>query len=186
MGMNAGNVQMVPENRVYHCMATSREFLILFGGYICTSDADGNELWCYNTLNGDWKLHIPPKDIQVNSLSASICVLGNFVYIFGGSCLNDISRWTNSLASFDIIKNTWKILSQHNDDHDENTPTPMCGNLLLHQNGSLYVLGVNPNYVELYQMFKFCLKTSTWSSVSQNGEIPSFSRKIWGTVYKNQ
>ncbi|KII74848.1 hypothetical protein RF11_12990 [Thelohanellus kitauei] len=169
-------------------MTSIREFLIIYGGYENISGEDLNELWIYNTINGVWKRYQTPIDIKDTCLSASICSIGNLVYIFGGDSFGDGRdyRQSNSIVSFDFVNETWSIVYPHTDDYDENTPPPMCENLLLYHNGSLYVLGGIHDCYKLDTIYKFCLKTSTWALVPQYGVKQIFHSKIFGTVRKNK
>ncbi|KII71151.1 Kelch domain-containing protein 1 [Thelohanellus kitauei] len=185
--MSQGGEQKRPENRAHHCMTSVCEFLIIYGGYENNTSEECNELWSYNAITGVWKWHKVPNEIKDTCISASICAAENIVYIFGGDCFDDDDyRQTNSLVSFDFTNATWDLMFTHNDDYDQNVPPPMCGNLLFYHNGSLYVLGGFHDSLNLETMYKFCIKTSTWSIVGQNGVKPTFNRQIFGTVYKNQ
>ncbi|KII71150.1 hypothetical protein RF11_09169 [Thelohanellus kitauei] len=118
-------------------------------------------------------------------VDSSICAEGNLVYLFGGADVRDVTRQTNSIISFDIIRDTWETLFAHTDEYDENKPPPIYNSLLLCFNGFLYVLAGNSLFENLEGMYKFCL-TLKWSSVPQNCVKPNFNRPTYGTVYKNQ
>ncbi|KII62269.1 Kelch domain-containing protein 10 [Thelohanellus kitauei] len=176
-----------PENRAHHCITSVREFIIIYGGCETNTGAECNDLCIYNTISGCCKRYQTPREIKDTCLSASICCVGNLVYIFGGDCVDeDIYRQTNSLVSFNLTDATWNVVYSHNDEYDENTPPPMWGNALFYHNGSLYVLGGFNCRLNLDTLHKFCIKTSTWSMVPQNGLRPIFKHQIFGTVYKNK
>ncbi|KII62216.1 Tip elongation aberrant protein 1 [Thelohanellus kitauei] len=168
-------------------MTSLREFLIIYGGYENSICAECNELWAYNTISDVWKRYKTPIEIKDTPLSSSICSAGNIVYVFGGNSIDDDDyRQTNSVVSFDLNNNRWEILYPHTDDNDENTPPPMCSNLLFYHNGSLYVYGGYHGSCILNKMYKFCLKTSTWSLLSQKGDKPNFDCQLFGTAYDNK
>ncbi|KII68978.1 Kelch domain-containing protein 10 [Thelohanellus kitauei] len=176
----------VPKSRTNHCMTSCREFLITFGGYSdwCKEGYDG---FCiYNTLSEVWRQYDKPLPSASSSFDSSICAVGNLVYIFGGACCGSHCRPTNTLISFHLIDNTWKTIFPDTARHGENTPPLMCGNFLFHHNESLYVIGGMAEHQYLDTIYKFCLKTSTWSLVQQNGPKPLFKGRIFGTVFKNQ
>ncbi|KII66112.1 Kelch domain-containing protein 10 [Thelohanellus kitauei] len=184
--MNCGEELKEPSNRSDYCMTSAREFIIMYGGYDDWSWVAYNELWTYNTINGIWKRYHPPIKGPNACIHSSICSVGNLVYIFGGTVSPDSCLSSNSLISFDVGNATWKIFWEHTDDYDQNTPPPMIESCIFHHNGSLYVLGglCNDDYLE--SMFKFCLKTSKWSVVPQNGLKPPIQGRILGTVFMNQ
>ncbi|KII71166.1 Kelch domain-containing protein 1 [Thelohanellus kitauei] len=185
--MSERNKQKIPENRAYHCMTTVREFLILYGGSDTITGNECDDLWSYNTISDVWTRYFTPIEIKDTCLSSSICSVGNLVYLFGGDCFEYADyRQTNSLVSFDLSNASWNIVYPHTYDYDQNTPPPMSGNLLLYHNGSLYVFGGFHGSLKLGTLYKFTLKTSKWSLVSQNGIKPNFNCQILGTVYKNQ
>ncbi|KII74879.1 Nitrile-specifier protein 5 [Thelohanellus kitauei] len=185
--MNQQNEHMRPSNRVHHCMTSVREFVIIYGGYENFNGVECNDLWTYNTITGIWKRHQLEREIKDTCLSSSICSVGNLVYIFGGDCIDGENyRQTNSIISFDITNATWDVVSPHIDNYHQNMPPPLCGNLLLHHNGWLYVIGGFNDSLNINTIYKFCLKSSTWSLMPQNGVKPTFNRQIFGTVYKNR
>ncbi|KII72337.1 Kelch domain-containing protein 4 [Thelohanellus kitauei] len=167
-------------------MTSVREFLIIYGGYENNTGEECNEIWSYNTIRGEWKRHKKPIGIKDTCISSSICSDGKLVYIFGGEGFNDGYQQTNSILSFDITNATWDIVYPHTTDYDLNTPPPMCENLFLYHKRSLYVLGGFHDNLYHDKIYKFCLKSSTWSLIEQNGLKPSFVHQIYGTVYKNQ
>ncbi|KII74852.1 Tip elongation aberrant protein 1 [Thelohanellus kitauei] len=175
------------ENRLHHSMTSIREFLIIYGGYDNNTGEERNELWSYNTISDVWKRYPTPIGIKDTCLSSSICSVGNIVYLFGGDCFEeDDYRQGNSLVSFNLTNGSWEILYSNTDDYDDNTPPPMCGNLLFYHKQSLYVLGGFHGSVNIDKMYKFCLNTATWSIVAQNGVKPTFDSQIFGTVFKNK
>ncbi|KII71144.1 Nitrile-specifier protein 5 [Thelohanellus kitauei] len=184
--MDQGNEQIGPKNRAFHCMTSIREFLIIYGGYENKTGTECNELLSYNTISGVWKRYQTPIEIKDRCVSSSICTVGNFVYIFGGKCSSFRNRLTNCLVSFDITSGIWETLFPHTDDYDQNTPPPMWGNLLCSHNSCLYVLKGIHELGKLDTLYKFCLKTSKWSLVQQNGPKPFFVVGIYGTFFKNQ
>ncbi|KII75001.1 Kelch-like protein 14 [Thelohanellus kitauei] len=185
--MNQGNEQIMPANRVHHCMTSVREFLIIYGGSESNTGSVCDELLSYNTISGVWKRHQLPIEIKDTSLSSSICSDGHLVYIFGGDGLDyDNYRQTNSIVSFNIITDTWDIVYSHTDEYDQNTPPPMSSNYLLYHDGSLYVLGGYHRGTYLDTIYKFCLKSSMWSLLPQHCVKPTFSSQMFGTMYKNQ
>ncbi|KII66113.1 Kelch domain-containing protein 10 [Thelohanellus kitauei] len=175
-----------PSNRVGHCMTSVGEMLIIYGGRPCLSTTLFNELWIYSTVSDSWRRYPTPIENQNTVVSSSICAYGNFVYIFGGAHLSHDVQSTNSLLSFDIGNATWKIVSPHIADHDQNTPPPMYVSLISYYNGSIYVLGGVQDLVNTDSIYKFCLKSSTWSLVPQNGLNPILRYPIFGTVYRHQ
>ncbi|KII63057.1 Kelch domain-containing protein 10 [Thelohanellus kitauei] len=175
-----------PEGRINHCMTSVNEFLIIYGGRGYSLSTLLNGLWTYNTILGIWKRYRPPIKIAKVYYGSSICAVGNKVYIFGGSCKRDTDHPTNSLISFDLSNATWKTLSGHNDEFDENMPSPMLNSFIFYHNGFIYVLGCSDHSILWVSMFKFCLKTSTWSYVNQRGQIPDLGDGIFGTVFKNR
>ncbi|KII63357.1 Kelch domain-containing protein 10 [Thelohanellus kitauei] len=184
--MSQGGERTKPRNRTCHCMTSVREYLIMYGGFTEWCNEEHYGLWIYNTVSGVWRRYQTPIVSANASFESSICTDGNLVYIFGGVCCRNNYLPTNSLISFNIVNDAWKTLSPHIDDYDENTPPPMCDNLLFYHNEFLYVLGGINDDEQLDTMYKFCLRTSTWSFVEQNGTKPSFDGKILGTVFENQ
>ncbi|KII71178.1 Kelch domain-containing protein 10 [Thelohanellus kitauei] len=184
--MNLRNEHTGPKNRLYHCGTTVREFLIIYGGYDCKEGVECNDLWIHNTINGVWKQYPTPIELKDTPVSSSICAIGNVVYIFGGQCLQDNHRPTNSLISFDINTATWKTVYPHTGGFDRGIPPPMYGNLIFSLNGSLYVLEGIHGLEKLNALYKFYLRTSTWSLVEQKGRKPLFVVGIFGTVFNNQ
>ncbi|KII74880.1 Kelch domain-containing protein 1 [Thelohanellus kitauei] len=177
----------MPGNRVNHCMTSVRELLIIYGGTENNTGAIYNELWIYNTISGVWKRHQSPIEIKDTCLSSSMCAVGNVVYIFGGNGLDDDDyRQTNSVVSFNIANDTWDTVYPHTDDYDANTPPPMSGNYLFYHNGSLYVLWGYHESLNLDTIYRFSLKSSTWSMLPQNGVKPTLNRQIFGTIYRNK
>ncbi|KII73976.1 Tip elongation aberrant protein 3 [Thelohanellus kitauei] len=189
--MDITNEQVMPKYRICHSMTSARPFIFIYGGFDDIHNINHNELWSYNTLSGVWKQYHTPIEIKDTCHSSSSCAVRNLVYIFGGGCIDgDYFRMTNSLISFDISDATWEIVFPHIEDYDDDTPYPMSLCLLFYHNESLYVLGTNDQDVEEYEceyeMYKFCLKTPTWSKVRQIGVVPIFRYNIFGTVYNNK
>ncbi|KII72818.1 Kelch domain-containing protein 3 [Thelohanellus kitauei] len=185
--MSRRNANPELENRSLHSITSVAEFLIIYGGYEKSTGSECNDLWSYNRISDIWKRYQTPIEIKDTSLSSSICSVGNLVYIFGGDGFDDHDyRQTNSLVSFNLKNSNWEILYPHTDDYDEQRPPPMCGNLLFHHNGSLYVLGGLHGSMNLDTMYKFCLKSLTWSLISQNGDKPTFDGQLYGTVCNNK
>ncbi|KII71245.1 Kelch domain-containing protein 10 [Thelohanellus kitauei] len=184
--MNLESNQTIPEGRIEHCMTSIREFLIIYGGYKELWDYQHYGLWILNTINGVWNQHLPPTEIKNTPLSSSIFAVGNLVYFIGGACRLYGYQATNSLVSFDITTTKWKTVCPHSNDNDPNRPPPSFRNLLVYHSGSLYVLRKTQENEDMDTMYKFCLGTSTWSLVPQNGMKPIFNRQMFGTVYKNQ
>ncbi|KII67087.1 Kelch domain-containing protein 10 [Thelohanellus kitauei] len=168
------------------CMASVGPFLIICGSHM---DTHGNfflDLLSYDTRTGVWKRYETLGDTTYCYIYSSICVTGNLVYIFGGTDVSGSYEDTNSLLSFDIINAKWETLYSDFYDCDENTPPPMGGSCSFYHDGFLYVLGGFNSGVHLDRMYKFCLKTYTWSLVRQNGSKPLLKDKIFGTVFKNR
>ncbi|KII68508.1 Kelch domain-containing protein 10 [Thelohanellus kitauei] len=184
--MSGGDEVMEPANRTRHRMTSVGEFLIIYGGFDELSSIVFRELWSFSTASGIWKQYQPPNETENGFFSSTICAEGNIVYIFGGSYESFGHELRNSLISFDISDATWKTLSPHSDEHYPNAPPPMIESCIFYHAKSLYILGGlhSKNYVD--SMFKFCLKTSTWSLVEQNGQKPLINFRISGTVFNNK
>ncbi|KII65424.1 Kelch domain-containing protein 10 [Thelohanellus kitauei] len=175
-----------PLNRTNHSMTSANEFIIIYGGYDDWSWISYFELWTYNTISDIWRRYKPPSETLNGCILSSICAVGNLVYIFGGKHYRDLRQLSNSLHSFNIRKGTWKILSPHIDDYGINTPPPLYGSSICHHDGCLYILGGVCNDDIFQSVYKFCLMTSTWSLVHQNGLLPLLGHRVLGTVFKNQ
>ncbi|KII63056.1 Kelch domain-containing protein 10 [Thelohanellus kitauei] len=184
--MNSDDELMEPGARTGHCMTSVGEYVILYGGHDESTSSVFNELSSYNTLRGIWRRYQPPSDPHQGFYSSSICANGKFVYIFGGLHSPDENEETNSLISFDIHNASWQTLSPHTEDCDQNTPPPMFRSCIFYHSGYLYIIGGVFDYSDSDKMHKFCLKTSKWSLVSQNGVKPLILGRIFGTVYNNQ
>ncbi|KII71176.1 Kelch domain-containing protein 10 [Thelohanellus kitauei] len=175
-----------PESRSNHCITSAREYLIIYGGQSEISLQVLKELWTYNTLGGIWKRYQIPTEITIGYLGSSVCSVDNTVYIFGGSSTATEDRVTNSLISFNVRNHTWQTLSPHIDDFDENTLPPLIYSWIFYHNKSIYILGGIFDDDLIITMYKFCLNTSTWSVVEQNGVEPFPLTRMYGTVFKNQ
>ncbi|KII66665.1 Kelch domain-containing protein 10 [Thelohanellus kitauei] len=184
--MKQGIDPVRPKNRTSHCMTSAREFLIVYGGFSEWCNEEHYGLWIYCTVSGVWRRYQTPIDSANASYESSICAGGMYIYIFGGVCFRDNSRQTNSLLSFDIANGTWKTIFPHSDVCDENTPPPMCGNLLFYHNEDLYVIGGLQGYRHVDTIYKFCLRTFTWSLIKQNEPKPPYNGRIFGTLFKNR
>ncbi|KII66109.1 Kelch domain-containing protein 10 [Thelohanellus kitauei] len=175
-----------PENRIYHCMTSVRQFLIIFGGWSHSTNKNFNELWIYNTINSVWKRYNAPIETENTCAYSCICAVGYIVYIFGMTVHRFIGGATNCFVSFDISKRTWQNLSPRTIDDCQYKPRPMYGHFIFYLNGSLYILGQAENRGYVDTLLTFCLKTSKWSLVPQNGKPPIIEHGIFGTVFKNQ
>ncbi|KII61191.1 Kelch domain-containing protein 10 [Thelohanellus kitauei] len=184
--MNVDRVQTAPTDRNGHCITSVREFLIIYGGYDGWSFTMNNELWSYNTISGIWKWYQPPMETANACFASTICSVENIVYIFGGSYSPYSVLSTNSLVAFDITNATWRTLSPHIEDYDHNSPPPMYGSLIFYHKESLYILGGFYNFNYFDSMYKFSLKTYTWSLVIQKGQKPFMDYRIFGTVFNNR
>ncbi|KII61153.1 Kelch domain-containing protein 10 [Thelohanellus kitauei] len=184
--MNVWNVQAELRNRRGHCMTSFNEFLIIYGGRCISSRTLYNELWTYNTITETWKKYFAPIEAEDTCVSSSMCAVENSVYIFGGRGFSVFEPATNLLLSFDVINKTWRTLSPWIDDYDPDFPHPLYGSGLFYHSGSLYVLGGVDNYMVVFKMYRFCLKTFTWSLVLQNEPKPSLDYRIFGTVFKDE
>ncbi|KII65476.1 Kelch domain-containing protein 10 [Thelohanellus kitauei] len=184
--MNAENVIPAPRGVYGLCMASVRELIIIYGDFHDFSGRVYDELWSYNTLSQIWRQYRPPIEAQNALIDPSICVVGNSVYIFGGSSLHDSIITTNSLISFDVSSAKWQILSPSTEYPHQTIPPTMYESLIFYHNEYLYLLGVFRSSLERDTMYKFSLKTSSWSLVTQNGKQPFLKHRIFGTVFKNQ
>ncbi|KII73614.1 Ras guanine nucleotide exchange factor F [Thelohanellus kitauei] len=118
---------------------------------------------------------------------SSVYAFGNRVYLFGGCVFPLSDRLTNSVVSFDIVNKEWHSLSPCIEDYDQNTPPPICDSLICYHKDCLYILGGRQaDAVYVNTMYKFCMKTTTWTTVPQVGPKPLIDRKIFGTIFKNQ
>ncbi|KII72819.1 hypothetical protein RF11_14912 [Thelohanellus kitauei] len=183
--MNLVNEQTVPGTRVYHCIVSIKEFIIICGRYQDMNGATYDDLSIYNTISGVWKQlrrQIEQEDIWRDP---KICALGNKVFIcsvenhYGG--VPEIS----SIVSLDVSYTTWVNLYTNNEEHDDNKPPPMYVSLFFSHNGSLYIMGYSANSYEIDIIYMFCLEKSIWSFVQQIGETPKFYGQMYGTVFKN-
>ncbi|KII61163.1 Kelch domain-containing protein 10 [Thelohanellus kitauei] len=184
--MNVLSVQAELKNRRGHCMASFNEFLVIYGGRCSSSRTLYNELWTYNTITDTWKQYFAPIEADDTCVSSSICAVENLIYIFGGRGFSLFDRATNLLLSFDVINKTWRTLSPSIDDYDPDLPPPLYGSGLFYHSGSLYVLGGVDNYMVVFKMYRFCLKTLTWSLVGQKEPTPSLDYRIFGTVFRDE
>ncbi|KII73980.1 hypothetical protein RF11_11579 [Thelohanellus kitauei] len=163
-------------------MTSVGQFFFIYEGCNDLEYIDYNELWSYNTLSGVWKQYKTPIEINSSCHSSSMCAVGDLVYIFGGSHIDDENIdefWTtNSLISFDINNASWDIVSPNIDeDYYDYDDIPY----------SMRTDDHNARDDECeYDMFKFCLNTSTWSKVRQIGVVPIFRWGIFGKVYNNK
>ncbi|KII61998.1 Kelch domain-containing protein 10 [Thelohanellus kitauei] len=184
--MNVENVTSEPTGRTGHSMTSVNNFLIIYGGYDFVNRITYNELWMYNTIGDTWIRHQTPFDTENRSTLSAICAVGNFVYIFGGKNPSVPSQATNILISFDISSATWKILSVHTNEYDQNRPPQMYNSCIVYHNESLYIVGGFTEGEFSDKMFNFCLKTSKWTFVTQNAPKLSSKKKIFSTVFKNK
>ncbi|KII62177.1 Kelch domain-containing protein 10 [Thelohanellus kitauei] len=184
--MDSRNAKRIPKPRSGHSMTSVREFLVVYGGFTNLSNMVYNELWTYNTLRCIWKRYRIPLEVKNICLSSSICASGNTVYMFGGTGFPFSVRMTNSLISFNVVTGTWEILSPYIDDNDQNTPSPMYGCFIFYYNQCIYAIGGTQGYEYFDTIHKFCLKTSRWSLVAQNGPKPPPDYRIFGAVFNNK
>ncbi|KII72944.1 Actin-fragmin kinase [Thelohanellus kitauei] len=194
--MGLTNQHMIPGRRIINCMTSAGEYLMIFVEYMVGPNGEFSELRSYNTITGAWRLHERPNEIKDYCIPPWICAVGSVVYMFGGESLDhdEESRLIYSIVSFDITNSTWKTVYSSPDDSsgdsvdhsNDRSPPSMRLCLLVHHSGSLYLLGRIVEDEDSNLMYKFCLETSTWSFVAQNGLIPRFKRKIDGTIYKNK
>ncbi|KII67251.1 Nitrile-specifier protein 5 [Thelohanellus kitauei] len=174
-----------PIARGSHAMTSVHNFLIVYGGLDMHSGIVYNELCIYNTINDTWDLNLAPSHTDYRVVSSAICAVGNLIYIFGGAH-PIVSQETNSLISFDLSSGSWKTLSSHTNEYDTNAPLPMYDSCIFYHNESLYILGGFSNDTFLNTMFKFCLKTSKWTLVPQNGHKLRSKKRIFVTIFKNK
>ncbi|KII65773.1 Kelch domain-containing protein 10 [Thelohanellus kitauei] len=175
----------VPHPRTGHSLVTVHDSLILYGGFDYNTGLEYDDLWKYNYVGGIWKNYRKPQEMTNATIMSSICVVGDFIYIFGGSGFPLGDRMSNFLVSFNVKNQTWQKLPQLNN-NDQNIPPVMYGSSMVHFNGSLYLFGGYDGYEFLNSMFKFCLETQEWSRVPQDGEIPPPDYRVFGTVFQNQ
>ncbi|KII73981.1 hypothetical protein RF11_11580 [Thelohanellus kitauei] len=114
------------------------------------------------------------------------CAVRNLVYIFGADVVHDLFRLINSLFSFNVTNGTWETVYSNSGDRGENNPQPIYFPFIFSHHESLYVMGNGESVDQLGVIYKFCLKTLTWSLVQQIGEKPIFVHAFNGTVYKNK
>ncbi|KII67072.1 Nitrile-specifier protein 5 [Thelohanellus kitauei] len=180
------DVYSAPAGRSGHCMTSISKYLIIYGGYDYFSNTIYNELWIYNTVSSTWRLYPVQIETASRCISSAICAAGNFVYIFGGTSSSLLGKETNSLISFDIINATWQIISPHTDEYHQNSPPPMYGSCIFYHNKSLYIFGGCTALQFFDTMYQYCLTTSTWAVVVQNGLKQTPSYRTFGTVFKNK
>ncbi|KII66114.1 Kelch domain-containing protein 1 [Thelohanellus kitauei] len=173
-------------DRSGHCMTTVGEFLVIYGGFDFWSGKMLSELLSYNTVSGILRRYQLPVETANAYFASSICSVGSLVYIFGGSYSPFTVQSTNSLISYDIYNSTCQTLSPHIDNNDQTTPPPMYGSCIFYHNGSVYVIGGIQSDGYTDSIHKFCLKTSSWSLVPQNGQKPYLEHRIFGTVFNNR
>ncbi|KII65471.1 Kelch domain-containing protein 10 [Thelohanellus kitauei] len=183
--MNLRGCQAEPAYLAKYGMTSVHKFLIMYGGFNYVIPRECKELWAYNTINGIWRRYKAPVTAPNACLFPSLCAVGSIIYIFGGTELFDATLMTNSLISFNVCTTTWEILSPHTEICDLNTPPPVYGSCIFYHKEYLYVLGGMQRIGDLDAMYKFCLKTFTWSLVSQNGRKPLLTFRIFGTVFNN-
>ncbi|KII61167.1 Kelch domain-containing protein 10 [Thelohanellus kitauei] len=186
VSIDFGEKSTEPLPRRNHCMASVGKYFIIYGGSFIQYFTKYKELWIYNTVTSIWKRYLAPIEEQYAYMFCSMCAFENRVFIFGGSYDTYGIKKTNSLISFDICDATWQTVSPHIKDYDDNTPPPMIESCIFYHNGSLYILGGIHSDGFVDSMYKFCLETSTWTLVQQNGQKPCTSSQIYGTVFNNQ
>ncbi|KII61159.1 Kelch domain-containing protein 10 [Thelohanellus kitauei] len=177
-------------------MASVGEYLIIFAQVGYASTGEFSKLWSYNTITGVWSRHKKPIEIKFSRLPHWICKLGDLVYMFGGQIVGcrNYREYITSVVSFDITHDKWSTVYTRADnygddddgDDDDDDPPEMELSLLFYHCGSLYIQGKIDEYENLCGMYKFCLETSKWSLVPQNGQTPRFKYIVHGTVYNNQ
>ncbi|KII63875.1 Kelch domain-containing protein 10 [Thelohanellus kitauei] len=184
--MNVTGVMSAPTCRSDHSMTSTNKFLIVYGGCYNTCETVFNEMCIYNTITDMWRLYPGPFESEKRFASSAICAVRNSVYIFGGSNPHSYNDETNLLFVFDISSATWKTLSAHTNEYDQNSPPPMYDNCILYHNESLYILGGFAGNEFSNKMFKFHLKTSLWTLVPQNGPKPRSKTRLFATVFQNK
>ncbi|KII65477.1 Kelch domain-containing protein 10 [Thelohanellus kitauei] len=184
--MRVENVISAPMCVYGLCMTSIGEYIITYGGWSHLSSTVCRELRTYNTVNGIWRRYPAPIGTTNSCVLSSICAVGNLVYIFGGTDAPYFGQSTNSLISFDASNARWQILSPHIDGYHPNTPPPMIESFIYYHNENIYILGgfFDNDYFD--SMYRFCLKTSTWSLVLQKGQKPIINYRIFGTVFKDK
>ncbi|KII63881.1 Nitrile-specifier protein 5 [Thelohanellus kitauei] len=183
--MNVTSIKSAPKSRCSHSMTSVNNSIIIYGGFDIFSLTIYNELWIYNTITDMWQLYPGPFQTENRLVSSAICAVGNLVYVFGGKNPNLRSQETNFLLVFDISTGTWKTLSSHTNEYDQNSPPPMYDSCIFYHNESLYILGGYTDYQFLDNMFQFSLKTSRWTLVPQNGPKLRSTKRIFATIFKN-
>ncbi|KII74857.1 Kelch domain-containing protein 10 [Thelohanellus kitauei] len=186
--MDQGNRQLIHGNRFVRCMAAVREFLIICGGYLTGSTSDCNDLLSYNTINGRWKLHELPLQIKDAFKYCKICVGGNKVYICGTKYKTGDTPFVGPdfLVSLDVTKPDCEILYLRTEDEDENSSPRVLIILFFYHNESLYIMGYGEGGDSLDMIYKFCIRTSTWSFVQTTCETPININHPYCHVYKDQ
>ncbi|KII70759.1 Kelch domain-containing protein 10 [Thelohanellus kitauei] len=184
--LNAIEIVTEPLSLTKHSMTSVKEYVIINGG-LDDSSMIHNALFTYNTVTNIWRAYQPPGWVGFGMFCSSICGIGNQVYVFGGIDFIDVYRHTNSVFSLNLINGKWQNLFRRTENHDQNTPPPMKNSVMWYHNRRLYNFGGSLNNAGFENtIYKFCLKTSTWSKVRQIGSKPLIDRRIFGTIYKNQ
>ncbi|KII63873.1 Kelch domain-containing protein 10 [Thelohanellus kitauei] len=175
-----------PTCRSDHSMTTTNKFVILYGGWHSSCGIIYNELWIYNTITEMWQLYPGPFETEQRLVSSAICAVSNLVYIFGGENPYGSSDVTNFLLMFYISSGTWKILSAHTNEYDQNLPPHLYDSCINYHNESLYILGVLAGDKFSDEMFQFCLKTYRWTLLPQKGPKLRTKKRLFATVFQNK
>ncbi|KII67083.1 Kelch domain-containing protein 10 [Thelohanellus kitauei] len=184
--MDVGNCISAPKLLNGLSMTSIGRSLIIYGGYMKDDGRLGGGLLSYDTISGIWREYKTYHYTDEYFYFASIIANGNLVYIFGGTDLEDYHPYTNSLVSYDFRNGTLQTLFHETHDCDENTPPPMSNSCIFYHNTCIYVLGGIYDDVHVNTMYKFCLSTSTWSLVPQNGQKPLLTGNTFGTIFNNR
>ncbi|KII60908.1 hypothetical protein RF11_13428 [Thelohanellus kitauei] len=183
--MNLQNHQRMPKGRYFKDMVSVHEYIIFFGAMDRNSAQASNDFWTYNSISGVWKRYQPPIELGNICNNPKMCVVGNKVYICGMKYSDNGYPFISSLVSFDFINATWETLYYYAEDHDNNSLPQMDVSLFFCHKKCLYVVRDRVNHNKPFVIYKFSMRTSTWSLVQQIGSTPKCKREICGTVFKN-
>jgi N-acetylneuraminic acid mutarotase len=139
-----------------HSCNLKDSFLIVFGGF--TKGKYTNSIYTYNLAKLDWDKILPMEGSPMpeGRIGHASCIVGDYLYIFGGKGLDD--KYLNDIWRFSFQNKKWEEIKPSSE-----IPKPRSGHTAIYseKDNSIYYFGGKiGNILEVNEIWKFDINKS--------------------------
>lgn len=145
-----------------------------------TNERYQNSIVTYNLTLKQWNLLETKKfPIPERRFKHSSILIGDSIYIFGGSYVHLTFQYFNDVWRFDLKENKWEEIVQVNE------TSHRMAHGCAHHGDLMYIFGGKDHYERWNDLEAFNIKKKIWVKFPKEGNVPSKRAGCSLTYYKN-